>query len=119
MDFYREGPYGVWLLVCEIFILGIIPAIMLLTPAVRKNTKWLIIASIMNCTGIVLNRFMFIVVTLAIPVMPFDKFWSYLPTWQEWGIGFAVIGYGLLVFSVSYRYLPLFPKEGELNRNLN
>jgi hypothetical protein len=53
--------------------------------------------------------------TLAVPVMPFDKFWGYLPTWQEWGIGLAVVGYGFLVFSLAYRYLPMFPKEIELN----
>jgi molybdopterin-containing oxidoreductase family membrane subunit len=115
MDFYREGPYGVWLVVCEIIIFGIIPAIILLIPKARQNGGWLITACIMNCTGIVLNRFVFIIVTLAIPVMPFDKFWSYMPTWQEWGIALAVIGYGFLVFSLSYRYLPLFPKERELN----
>jgi menaquinone reductase, integral membrane subunit len=115
MDFYRQGPYGVWLVVCEIVIFGIIPAILLLVPRFRTKPGWLVIASLMNCTGIVLNRFVFVVVTLAIPVMPFDRFWSYLPSWQEWGIAFAVIGYGFLVFSVSYRYLPLFPKEKELN----
>ena len=114
-DFYREGPYGVWLLVCEIVIFGIVPAIILLIPKTRQHGGWLITACLMNCTGIVLNRFVFIVVTLAIPVMPFDRFWSYLPTWQEWGIAMAVIGYGFLVFSVSYRYLPVFPKEKELN----
>jgi molybdopterin-containing oxidoreductase family membrane subunit len=27
----------------------------------------------------------------------------------------AVIGYGFLLFSLSYRYLPVFPKEKELN----
>jgi Ni/Fe-hydrogenase subunit HybB-like protein len=114
-DFFREGPYGVWLLVCEIIIFGIIPMIILLIPKARQHTGWLITACLMTCTGIVLNRFMFIVVTLAIPVMPFDKFWSYLPTWQEWGLAMAVIGYGFLLFSFSYRYLPLFPKEKELN----
>ena len=115
MDFYREGPYGIWLIVCEIVVLGIIPAIILLIPKARKHKALLIIACLMNCTGIVLNRFVFIIVTLAVPVMPFDRFWSYLPTWQEWGIALAVIGYGFLVFSVSYRYLPVFPKEKELN----
>jgi Ni/Fe-hydrogenase subunit HybB-like protein len=115
MDFYREGPYGVWLLVCEIIVFGIIPAVILLIPKARQHGGWLIIACIMTCIGIVLNRFVFIVVTLAIPVMPFDRFWSYLPTWQEWGIALAMIGYGFLLFSVSYRYLPVFPKERELN----
>jgi len=115
MDFYREGPYGIWLLVAEIIICGFIPAIILLIPKARENGVWLITACLLNCTGIVLNRFAFIVVTLAIPVMPFDRFWSYLPTWQEWGIALAVIGYGFLLFSVSYRYLPVFPREKELN----
>jgi molybdopterin-containing oxidoreductase family membrane subunit len=115
MDFYREGPYGVWLVICEIGIFGIIPAIILLIPKARENGIWLVVASLMSCTGIVLNRFVFIIVTLAIPVMPFERFWSYLPTWQEWGIALAIIGYGFLLFSLSYRYLPLFPKEKELN----
>ncbi|MBN1833564.1 MAG: polysulfide reductase NrfD [Deltaproteobacteria bacterium] len=114
-DFYKEGPYGIWLLVMEIIICGILPAIILMTPKYRQNEKWLIIGCLLNCAGIVINRFVFTVVTLAIPVMPFDQFWSYLPTWQEWGIAMAVIGYGFLLFSLSYRYLPLFPKEKELN----
>ncbi|MFH0845339.1 MAG: menaquinone reductase integral membrane subunit QrcD, partial [Pseudomonadota bacterium] len=92
MDFYREGPYGVWLVVAEIIICGIIPAIILIIPKARETEGWLIFACLLNCTGIVLNRFVFIIVTLAIPVMPFDRFWSYLPTWQEWGIALAVLG---------------------------
>ena len=115
IDFYREGPYGIWLVVCEIAIFGIIPAIVLWIPKARRHQGWLITACLLTCTGIVLNRFVFIIVTLAIPVMPFDRFWSYLPTWQEWGIAMAVIGYGFLLFSAAYRYLPVFPKERELN----
>ena len=115
MEFFREGPYGVWLIVLEMIFCGILPAVILMTPAARKSQPWLIFACLLNCTGIVLNRFLFIVVTLAIPVMPFDRFWSYLPTWQEWGIGLAVVGYGFLLFSLAYRYLPVFPKERELN----
>lgn len=119
MDFFREGPYGAWLLGLEIVVCGIVPAIILITPQARQSRGLLILACLLNCTGIVLNRFNFIVVTLAIPVMPFDRFWSYLPTWQEWGIALAVIGYGVLLFSLSYRYLPLFPREKELNAAKN
>ncbi|MCP4682894.1 MAG: polysulfide reductase NrfD [Desulfobacterales bacterium] len=115
MDFYREGPYGIWMVVCEIIICGIVPAIILMVPKARANGTWLVTACLLNCIGVVLNRFVFIIVTLAIPVMPFDRFWGYLPTWQEWGVGMAVIGYGVLLFSAAYRYLPVFPKEIELN----
>jgi len=114
-SFYREGPYGVWMFWLEIVACGIVPAILLMIPAVRKNGLALIVACLLTCIGVVLNRFSFIVVTLAIPVMPFDRFWSYMPTWQEWGIALAVIGYGFLLFSAAYRYLPVFPKENELN----
>ncbi len=115
MDFYKEGPYGVWLLIAEIIVFGVVPAIILLIPKARQTQGWLIVGCLMNCTGIVLNRFVFTVVSLAIPVMPFDKFMSYWPTWQEWGIALALVGYGFLLFSLSYRYLPLFPRERELN----
>jgi menaquinone reductase, integral membrane subunit len=115
MDFYREGPYGVWLVVAELVVCGIIPAIMLMTPKMRENQVLLVIACLLNCTGVILNRFVFIIVTLAIPVMPFDRFFSYIPTWQEWAVGLAVVAYGFIVFSLSYRYLPVFPKEKELN----
>jgi molybdopterin-containing oxidoreductase family membrane subunit len=47
--------------------------------------------------------------------MPFDKFMSYVPSWQEWGIALSTIGYGVILFSLSYRYLSLFPQEVELN----
>jgi len=114
MDFY-EGSYGIWLIIAEIGIFGIIPAIILITPKYRERNHLLIIGALMNITGIVLNRFVFTVQTLAIPVMPFDKFMGYLPTWQEWGIMMGAIGYGILLFSLSYRYLPLFPQEPEIN----
>jgi len=115
MDFFKQGPYGVWMLVCEIIIFGIVPAIILLIPKAREQEGWLITACLLNCTGIIFNRFAFIIVTLAIPVLPFDRFWSYLPSWQEWALSFGLIGYGVIVYSLSYRYLPVFPKEKELN----
>jgi Ni/Fe-hydrogenase subunit HybB-like protein len=114
MDFFK-APYGVWLIIAEIGIFGIIPAIILITKKYREQENLLVIGALMNVIGIVLNRFTFTIQTLAIPVMPFDRFMTYFPTWQEWGIAFGAIGYGILVFSLSYRYLPLFPNEPELN----
>jgi len=114
MDFY-EGSYGVWLMIAEIGGFGIIPAFILITPRLRERNGLLIIGALMNVTGIVLNRFVFTIQTLSIPVMPFETFMSYFPTWQEWGIAMGAIGYGILLFSLSYRYLPLFPQEAELN----
>ena len=53
--------------------------------------------------------------TLALPTLPFDRFLYYYPSWQETGTFLAVVAYGVLVYSFSFRYLQLFPQERELN----
>jgi molybdopterin-containing oxidoreductase family membrane subunit len=47
--------------------------------------------------------------------MPFDQWEIYIPTWQEWAPTAGLIAYGALLLSLSYRYLPMFPRERELN----
>jgi Ni/Fe-hydrogenase subunit HybB-like protein len=113
-EFY-QGPYGLWLLFAEIVVCGIIPAIILLTPKGRGDDVLLIVACVLDCAGIIINRFVFTVQNLALPVMPFDHLQIYVPTWQEWAPTIAVLAYGALLISLSYRYLPVFPRERELN----
>lgn len=113
-DFYR-APYGMWLLVTEILICGVIPAIVLNIPQARKSDLILFGAFFLDCTGIVINRFVMTVQAIAIPVMPFDRWQVYVPTVYEWAPGIAMLAYCTLVISLSYRYLPLFPREKHLN----
>jgi Ni/Fe-hydrogenase subunit HybB-like protein len=114
-DFYRSGPYGWWTLIVEIGLLGILPAILLNIERFRKNRSLLIIGGIMTCAGVVLNRFIASVAPLAIPVLPFESFHTYLPSWQELGVVMGFLGYAGLVLSLAYRYLPIFPHEIQLN----
>ena len=109
-----QGPYGIWLMVMEIGVLGILPALILMSNR-RNSYGWLVFACLLDCAGIVFNRFIMTIVTLAIPVMPFDRFVTYWPSWQEWAPTFAILAYGGLLISLSYRYLPIFPQEKELN----
>jgi len=111
---YNE-VYGKWLLWTEIVICGVIPAIMLIIPKIRKIPALLYIAGILTCTGIIINRFVFTVQTLAIPVLPFDKWYVYIPNWTEWATSVMVIAYAAIIISLSYRYLPVFPQEKYLN----
>lgn len=111
-----NNVYGKWLLWTEILICGIIPAIMLIIPHIRKIPALLYIAGILTCSGIIINRFVFTVQTLAIPVIPFDKWYTYIPNWTEWATSAMVVAYGAIIISLSYRYLPLFPQEKYLNK---
>jgi len=110
-----KQPYGQWLLWLELGVCGIVPAIMLTIPNFRNIPWMLYLASFLTCSGIVVNRFVFTVQNLAIPVMPFDEWFFYLPNWTEWATSIMVIAYSAIIVSLAYRYLPLFPQERKLN----
>jgi Ni/Fe-hydrogenase subunit HybB-like protein len=113
-SFYQHPDFGTWMMFAEILVCGLIPALMLLNKKVRSHTGWLVTAALLACIGIVLNRFVLTIQTLALPTLPFDIFMSYVPSWQEVATFMAVLAYGVLVYSVSFRYLTLFPQEREL-----
>ncbi len=113
-QYYSWHPFGTWILFVEIVVLGLVPALILITPRLRGRTGWLVSAAAMACCGVALNRFVQTIQTLALPTLSFDKFLSYYPSWQEVGTFIAVIAYGMLVYSFSFRYAQLFPEEREL-----
>lgn len=114
-SFYANQPYGYWVLVMELGILGVIPAIILLNKRARQNENLLILACILNCAGIFMNRWIMVVQSLAVPVMSFDKFISYHPNWVEYASTLLYLWIGAIFISITYRYLPIFPQEKELN----
>jgi len=112
--FYRIQEFGTWILFLEIVVLGLVPAALLLSKRVRANQTLLVISAALACAGIVLNRYVMTIQTLALPTLPFDTFLSYTPSWQEVATFMAVIAYGMLVYSFSFRYLTLFPEERDI-----
>jgi molybdopterin-containing oxidoreductase family membrane subunit len=78
--------------------------------------RWLIPAALLACAGVTLNRLVMTIQTLALPTLPFDRFLTYWPSWQEIATFGGVIAYGVVVYSLSFRYLNLFPQEKELTR---
>ena len=118
MDFYTSGPdswYGLWILFLEIVIGGIVPAIILITPKLRRMNGMLWVAVFCGVLGVSLNRWVMVLQVLAIPVLPFDNWFTYLPSWQEVATTILPVAYGVIMISISYRYLPIFPQERELN----
>ncbi len=116
MDFYSNNPlYGIWILITEIVICGFIPAFILITEKGRKNSVALWIAVILAVVGVCLNRWVMVLQVLAVPVMTFDTWAMYFPSWQEIATTILPVAYGIILIALSYRYLPVFPNEAELN----
>jgi len=114
-QFYAWKPFGAWLLFAEIAVFGLFPALILLRRSLRQRTGWLVFASILVCLEIALNRFVLTIQTLALPTLPFDQFLSYFPSWQETATFLGVVAYGVVTYSLSFRYLTLFPQEKDLS----
>ncbi|HET9314861.1 MAG TPA: menaquinone reductase integral membrane subunit QrcD [Vicinamibacteria bacterium] len=112
--FYAFDPFGTWVLFAEIVALGLLPALVLVSARRRRDPRWLVPAAFLACAGVALNRFVMTVQTLALPTLPFDPFLTYLPSWQETMSFLGVVAYGVLLYSLSFRYLNLFPQEREL-----
>ncbi len=113
-EFYATQSFGTWILFTEIVILGLIPALILLSSRLRENRKILLGAGFLVCTGIMLNRFVMTIQTLALPTLPFDDFLTYAPSWEEVATFLFVVAYGMLLYSFTYRYSVIFPQEREL-----
>ena len=116
MDFYSNNPfYGIWILIVEIVVCGFVPAFILITAKGRKNNKALWTAVILAVAGVCLNRWVMVLQVLAVPVLTFESWFMYFPSWQEIATTILPVAYGIILIAVSHRYLPVFPHEAELN----
>ena len=52
---------------------------------------------------------------LAAPVLSFETWAPYIPSWQEVATTLLPVALGIVMVALSYRYLPVFPPEPELN----
>jgi molybdopterin-containing oxidoreductase family membrane subunit len=116
-EFYAHQPFGTWVLFAEIILCGLVPALILLNRRMRAKVFWLVTAATLVCAGVALNRFVMTIQTLALPTLPFDPVMSYAPSWQEVATFVAVLAYGMVLYSFSFRYLNLFPQERELTNS--
>jgi molybdopterin-containing oxidoreductase family membrane subunit len=47
--------------------------------------------------------------------LTFESWVPYFPSWQEVATTLLPVAMGTIAISISYRYLPIFPQELELN----
>ncbi|MDD2388585.1 MAG: polysulfide reductase NrfD [Desulfobacterales bacterium] len=116
-EFYSNNPeYGLWILFVELVLGGIIPAAILLTEKGRKNSFLFFIAILLGVIGVSFNRWVMVLQVMAVPTLPWESWQLYAPSWQEYATTILPVAYGIILIMLSFRYLPIFPQEKELNR---
>ena len=115
--FYTDNSfYGYWILITEIIVCGLVPGLLLINKSTRENPNTRLLAIVLGVIGVCLNRWVMVLQIMAVPVMPFDTWALYIPSWQEIATSILPVAYGVILISLSYRYLPVFPQELELNQ---
>ena len=82
-----------------------VPAVLIIVRKGKVIPK-LIVAAILVNIGMWLKRFVIVIPTLQVPLMPFE-FGSYAPSWVEWSITLAAFAAFILIFTVASRLIPL------------
>jgi len=114
--FYENNPfYAQWVLFAEIILGGFVPGLLLIIKPTRENTFLRVTATLLGIMGVSLNRWVMVLQTMAVPVLSFDSWAMYIPSWQEIATTILPVAYGVILIMISYRYLPIFPQERELN----
>ena len=116
-DFFysNNALYTKGMLAVEIILCGWLPGLLLIFKPTRENAFLRTSAFFLGIIGVSLNRWVMVLQTMAAPVMPFDHWTLYMPSWQEVATTILPVAYGVILIMISYRYLPIFPQEKELN----
>ncbi|MFH0942260.1 MAG: NrfD/PsrC family molybdoenzyme membrane anchor subunit [Chloroflexota bacterium] len=98
------GPNGPW------FWTFVVSG-MLLPAFLIVFRKWptiprLVVASVLVNIGMWIKRFIIIIPTLEVPLMPYE-FGTYRPTWVEWSITAGAFAGFILIFAILAKVLPL------------
>ena len=102
--FYSNNPgsvYGIWIFILEVVICGVVPAFILITNKGRKNQATLWLAVFLASLGVCLNRWVMVLQVLAVPVLPFEDWATYWPSWQEVATTILPFAGGILDAAVS------------------
>jgi Ni/Fe-hydrogenase subunit HybB-like protein len=103
---FTDTPHNLLFLV-EIIGGAILPIILFSLESVRKSRSKVFWSAALVVGGLILNRFN--VTLLALAPRP-DT--TYFPHWMEFAVTIGVVAFGVLVFTLANRYLPVVHHEG-------
>lgn len=83
----------------------VIPAFLIIFSR-RKTIPLVVTAAVLIVIGMWLKRFVIVVPTLQVPLMPFE-FGTYTPTWVEISIASATLAGFVLMFTLAAKFIPL------------
>jgi Ni/Fe-hydrogenase subunit HybB-like protein len=88
------------------FALFAVPYFLLKQRRVRKNASLLFLCSLSVIMAVVLNRFNVFIIG-----MDMGPEWNYFPSVGEFGVTFAFLAFGVLLYKIGVNYLPILEEQ--------
>jgi Ni/Fe-hydrogenase subunit HybB-like protein len=97
---------GLWWL--EMIGFVTLPMVLFSLPAVRRSSGWLMFSAFLVVSEVVLSRFAVSLIAIGEPQFAA----SYVPHPLEFAVTIGIVAWGVAVFGLAARYLPLFVTHG-------
>ncbi len=122
LNLLTSGPLSFNFWIGEILLGIVIPMIMLLTPTIRRQPFWRMVALGLVVGGVVAYRWDtnisgLLVVISYLPGEPTIAYTSYQPSLVEIISGLGILAYGLMTFSLGVRYLKVVDHRYAVEEN--
>jgi Ni/Fe-hydrogenase subunit HybB-like protein len=109
LKFAFDGSYEGNFFLGEIFLSVLIPVALLFSKKVRESANGLYLVSILVVGGFLMNR-----LNVATTAMERASGVRYIPKWTEVSVTLAIVAFGVFIFALAVKYLPIFEKHEEL-----
>lgn len=108
---FHNPDFGQWLMWMELLPGCAVPLFILASKRLREKQSLFTLAAILACTGLVTNRYIVNLQTMAVPTLPFEKFGAYAPNWIEWAPFLMALACIILALRFLYKNNFLFEKN--------
>lgn len=112
------GPFA-WLFWGVQMLIGVVvPLFIFFNARLKESVKAITIGAILVVVGILAVRFNIVLPALTVPVFPGLPTGYYVPTLTEWLSSFGIIAFGLFIYTLAVKLLPVDSSEEITGREL-
>ena len=109
-DMFHGLAFGKWLIYAELLPFTLLPLLMLTLPRLRESKHIFSFAAVLACAGLVTNRYIMNLQTMAVPTLPFEGWELYWPNAFELAPCLMAFAGMILVLRFFYKQNLLFKK---------
>lgn len=112
LHYLMVGPQAEVFWLVQVGLGMVVPILLYSMKAARRSPAAMLVAALAVVIGILGVRFNIVLPALMPPLLPGLPAGQYYPSWLEWAAAGGVIAFGVLLYTLAVRWLPIDEIEG-------